>query len=139
MIVPVMLIVPPEEIAVVEVAKVKRGLRSDWRAALEEPVALWEGDALAEALELIEQLPESELMRCFAPGYGIRLHDASVARAEVLFCFNCHMALTIDLLDPQHRGVGATFDPDSDPARELFSRFRSCTRGWRWPRPRAER
>ena len=139
MIVPVILIVPPDEIALVEVAMVKPGWRPDWRGALEEPVALWDGDALSEALKLIERLPESEVMRCFAPGYGIRLHDDSVARAEVLFCFQCHRALMIDLLNPRHKGVGATFDPDSDPAQELLSRFRSSAGRWRWPRLRAER
>lgn len=122
----VILIVPPDEIALVEVAKVKRGQRSDWRGALEEPVAIWDGDVLAEVLGLIEQLPETDLTRCFAPAFGLRIHDESVARAEVLFCFNCEIALMIDLIDPRRDG-GATFDSDSEPAQELLSRFRSCT------------
>jgi hypothetical protein len=126
MMVAVMLIVPPDEIALVEVAKVKRGVRSEWRGALEEPVAIWDGDALAEALGLIERLPESELTRCFDPGFGLRVHDESVARAEVLFCFKCDMALMIDLIDPR-RDWGATFDSESEPAQELLSLFRSCT------------
>jgi hypothetical protein len=126
MLVPVLLIVPPDEIALAEVAKIKPGWRPDWRGALEEPAAIWDGEALSETLKLIERLPQSEVMRCFTPGYGIRLHDAAVARAEVLFCFHCHRALMIDLANPRHKGVGATFDPDSDPAQELLSRFRGC-------------
>lgn len=96
-------------------------------AELEEPVAIWDGDVLADVLRLIERPPESELTRCFAPGFGIRVHDESVARAEVLFCFKCDMALMIDPTDPRRREVGATFDSESRPARELLSHFRSCT------------
>lgn len=120
------LIVPPDEVALIEVAQVKGGYHSDWRGALDEPAALWDSASLTEALELIKQLPESEMMRCFTPGFGIRLHDESTARAEVLFCFHCHNALMIDLANPQRRQVWATFDPDCAPARELLSRFRSC-------------
>jgi len=126
MMMAVMLIVPPDEIALVEVAKVKRGVRLDWRDALEESVAIWDGDVLADVLGLIERLPASDLTRCFVPGFAIRVHDQSVARAEVLFCFKCDMALMIDLIDPR-RDWGATFDSESEPARELLSRFRSCT------------
>ena len=122
---PVILIVPPAEVALVEVAQVERGWRSDWRGALEEPAAILDGALLAEVLDLIGQLPESEMMRCFTPGFGIRLHDESVARVEVLFCFHCHNALMIDLASPKRGEVWATFDPDSAPARELLSRFRS--------------
>jgi len=123
------LIIPRAEVTIAEVARVKRGWRSDWRGALEEPAAFWEGDVLAEALGLIDQLPESELMRCFSPGFGMRLHDESTARLEILFCFHCHIALMIDLVAPGRGQVGATFDPDSDPARELLSRFRRCAPG----------
>jgi hypothetical protein len=119
------LIVPHADITLVEVAQVKREARPDWRDALEEPLALWDGPRLAEVLRLIEQLPESEPMRCFSPGFGMRIHDKSDARAEVLFCFHCHIALMIDLHNPQNRHTGATFDPDSEPARELLARFRS--------------
>ncbi|MBS2963735.1 hypothetical protein KGA66_11795 [Actinocrinis puniceicyclus] len=92
-------------------------------------MTLWEGAALAEVLGLIEQLPESGGMRCFTPRFGIRLHDASVARAEVYFCFHCHWAVMVDLLNPGRREVWETFDPDSDPARELLHRFRSRVAG----------
>jgi hypothetical protein len=126
------LIVPPDEISLVEVAKVKSGWRPDWRDALKKPAALWDGDALSDALSLIERIPQGRAMRCFNPGYGIRLHDDSVARAEVLFCFNCHSALMIDLLNPQ-RTKHPAFDPHSEPAQELLSRFRNCTGRWRWP------
>jgi hypothetical protein len=130
------LIVPSEEVALIEVAEVKRGRRSDWRDALEEPIALWDGKAAAEALELIGRLPEDDLYRCFAPGFGVRLHDEKVARAEVLFCFHCHMALMIDLPD-RSRDAGATFDAESDPARELLARFqeaRAAAGAWTMPR-----
>lgn len=120
------LIVPAAEVALIEVAQVKRGWRSDWRDALEEPIGLWDGSDVAEALQLIEQLPESDVYRCFMPGFGLRLHDAETARAEVLFCFHCHLALMIDLRDPSLRDVGETFDADSDPGRELLSRFQRC-------------
>lgn len=139
MIVAVILIVPPDEVALIEVAKVKPEWRPDWRGALEEPVKLWDGDELSRALKLIEQLPKSQAKRCFLPGYGIRLHDESVARAEVLFCFQCHRALMIDLLNSRHNGVSATFDPASDPAQELLSRFHSCAGRRRWSMFRAER
>jgi len=122
----VILIVPHDDIALIEVARVKRGIRSDWRDALEEPIALWDGPELAEALRLIEQMPEGELMRCFTPGFGIRIHDKSDLRAEVLFCFHCEMALMIDLKNPQSTQTGASFDPDSEPARDLLSRFRNA-------------
>jgi hypothetical protein len=125
----VILIAPPEEIALIEVAQVMRDCSADWRGALKEPVALWDGALMAEALELIEQLPDSEMMRCFTPGFGIRLHDRSAARVEVLFCFHCHNALMIDLANPQLKHVWATFDPASAPARELLFRFRNCTTG----------
>lgn len=120
------LIVPTAEVALIEVAKVKRGWRSDWRDALEEPIALWDGNDVAETLELIERLPEDELYRCFTPGFGVRLHDEKAARAEVLFCFHCHMALMIDLQD-RSRDMGETFDADSDPARELLARFQAVS------------
>jgi hypothetical protein len=120
------LIVPVKEVALIEVARVKRGWRSDWRDALEEPIGLWEGSDVAETLLLIEQLPESDVYRCFMPGFGLRLHDVQTARAEVLFCFRCHMALMIDLRNPSRRDVGETFDAESDPGRELLSRFQGC-------------
>ena len=123
----VILIVPHNEIMLMEVAQVKRGRPPDWRDALEEPVALWDGAELAEVLGLIERLPESEPMRCFSPGFGIRVYVGSDARAEVLFCFQCHIALTIDLKDPQSGHTGMTFDPDSEPARDLLSWFRGVS------------
>ena len=120
------LIVPVDEVVLIEVARVKRDARPDWRDALEEPVALWDGSDVAEAVDLIERLPESDSYRCFTPGFGVRLHDESAARAEVLFCFHCHLALMIDLRNPARRHVGETFDAESDPARELLSRFQRC-------------
>jgi hypothetical protein len=123
---PVILIVPSNEVALIEVARVKRDMEPHWHRALEEPGAILDGATLAEVLELIERLPESETMRCFTPGFGIRVHDKSEARAEVLFCFHCHNALMIDLANPKQRQVWASFDPDSAPARELLSRFQNC-------------
>lgn len=121
-----MLTVPHADVALLEVAAVKRGARSDWRDALEEPVTLWDGPNLAEALQLIERLPESELFRCFTPAFGLRAHDKRAARMEVLFCFKCHMALMIDLSDAGRRQTWTTFDGDSGPARELLYRFRTA-------------
>lgn len=120
-------IVSSQDVALVEVAAVKRGWSSDWRDALEEPFALWDGGDVAEALRLMAEIPESDLYRCFSPGFGIRLHDATVARAEVLFCFQCHRALILDLRKPSRHAVSATFDPESVPARDLLARFRGAS------------
>lgn len=105
----------------------KRGWRSNWRDALEEPLALWDRSEAAVALDLIEQLPGSDLFRCFTPGYGLRLHDEKTALAEVLFCFRCHRALMIDLRGAGRGPVGETFDADSDLAHELLTRFQRCS------------
>lgn len=117
------LIVPADEVVLIEVAKVKVSWAKDWRGSLAEPTALWEGAAVAEALHMIERLPASKVYRCFTPGFGIRLHSETSALAEVLFCFHCHNSLTLDLRYPEGRQVYETFNADSDPGRTLLARF----------------
>lgn len=122
------LIVPADEVVLIEVAKVKVSWAEDWRDALDEPAALWDGADVVEALDLIERLPGSTVYRCFTPGFGIRLHGETSALAQVLFCFHCHNALTIDLRERAGRQAHETFDADSEPGRALLERFQRA-----WP------
>jgi hypothetical protein len=126
------LIVPAEEVALIEVARVKRGSQSPWRDVLEKPVALWDGIRMAEVLHLIERMPAGMPKRCFNPGFGLRLHDQQSARAEVLFCFHCHSVRMIDLQDLSRSNVAEAFDAGSDPARELLARLQGAKRRGRW-------
>ncbi|MEW2494788.1 hypothetical protein AB0942_14810 [Streptomyces nodosus] len=94
-----------------------------------DDVAIWEAAQVSDALTLISSAPDSELHRCFTPGWGIRAHGTTDLLFQIAFCFHCHGAR---LWGP---GVSAEldrihgFDPDSPPALELLQRFRGSAPG----------
>ncbi|MEU9913703.1 hypothetical protein [Streptomyces sp. NPDC051001] len=57
-----------------------------------DEVAIWEAARVTETLKSVGALPDSPLMRCFFPGWGIRAHSASGLLFQVAFCFQCHGA-----------------------------------------------
>ncbi|MFD7975520.1 hypothetical protein [Streptomyces sp. NPDC059071] len=113
----------PELIEVVRITDPVRHLTSGDLSG--DTVAIWAGDEIREALDLITDLPGDELYRCFLPGWGIRAHSATDQLFEVAFCFRCHGARVWgpDVTAEQRR---QTFDAQSPAARELLRRFRAC-------------
>ncbi|WP_030739238.1 hypothetical protein [Streptomyces sp. NRRL F-2890] len=94
-----------------------------------DDVAIWEAAQISGALTLIGSVPDSELSRCFIPGWGIRAHSATHLIFQIAFCFQCHGARlwgqeVPDELDGIHGS-----DPDSPPALELLQQFRGSTPG----------
>ncbi|GAA0657444.1 hypothetical protein GCM10010193_05150 [Kitasatospora atroaurantiaca] len=86
-----------------------------------ERVGLW--DDAQEVLALIRDIPASEPMRCFSPGYAIRAHAADGKRLfDIAFCFRCHRAVFYGPDAPAE--ASQTMDPTSAPALELLRRFR---------------
>jgi hypothetical protein len=113
-----------DEIDVVAVAFDKDRDWSRWTTVPGDTVGTVGGDLVAKVLGLVEALPESEPMRCFVPGYAVRLRRGPRTVAEVAFCFDCHNAKGLPSdLSPQ-TPTWFTFDPDSEPAQELLRLFR---------------
>ncbi|MFJ8085220.1 hypothetical protein ACIQ6Y_31940 [Streptomyces sp. NPDC096205] len=94
-----------------------------------DEVAVWSGTQLDRALALISDLPGSDLMRCFFPGWGVRVRSTTELLFQMAFCYKCH---GVRLWGPQvpsgQVGLHA-FDPDSTPARELLRGFREAGSG----------
>ncbi|MET9612328.1 hypothetical protein [Kitasatospora indigofera] len=92
-----------------------------------ETVDRWE-DA-QEVLGLVSALPVGPAMRCFVPGFGIRVHAApgclfeGQVLFEIAFCFSCRWAFFLGAAVTQDIATQA-FDTTSAPARELLRRFR---------------
>lgn len=81
-----------------------------------------------QVLELIADLPGSELYRCFLPGWGIRARSATEELFEVAFCFRCHRA---DVWGPDlpAEQQGQTFNAESPADLALPGQFRSSLPG----------
>ncbi|MFD3655255.1 hypothetical protein [Streptomyces sp. NPDC058620] len=94
-----------------------------------DDVAIWESALVKEALALISSAPDSELHRCFIPGWGIRAHSATDLVFQIAFCFQCHGARLWGPGVPAELDGIHGFDPDSSPALELLERFRGSTPG----------
>jgi hypothetical protein len=73
----------------------------------------------------VAALPEAEQMRCFVPGFAVRLRSGAVVLAEVAFCFRCRNAMGVPSEHSPKAPGWFTFDPDSEPAQELLGRFRA--------------
>ncbi|MFF4576538.1 hypothetical protein, partial [Streptomyces sp. NPDC001410] len=82
-----------------------------------------------DVLTLISSAPDSELYRCFIPGWGIRAHSATDLLFQIAFCFQCHGARLWGPGVPAELDGIHGFDPDSPPALELLQRFRGSTPG----------
>ncbi|MFF4350374.1 hypothetical protein [Streptomyces sp. NPDC001530] len=94
-----------------------------------DDVAFWEAAQVSDALTLISSVPDSELHRCFIPGWGIRAHSGTDLLFQIAFCFQCHGArLWGPGVPAESEGIHG-LDPASAPALELLQRFRSSTPG----------
>ncbi|EOD69635.1 hypothetical protein [Amycolatopsis vancoresmycina] len=82
-------------------------------------------DAVAIA-QLVADLPDDEMMRCFNPVYALELHGAAGLLAEIAFCFRCHNARIA--LPGQDRAELIGFDPGSAAGQELLARFKAADR-----------
>ncbi|MFE7619132.1 hypothetical protein [Streptomyces sp. NPDC057496] len=91
-----------------------------------DEVALWAAPRTDRILALIGDLPDSELHRCFFPGWGIRVHGADGLLFRLAFCFDCHGIRLWGPGVPDGQEGLHGFDPDSAPARELLQRFRDA-------------
>jgi hypothetical protein len=114
-------------VCLIEVVRITDPMRAyDAGSVVGEDVAIWGEEHARQVLDLISGLPDSEMHRCFVPGYGIRAHSPTEVLFEIAFCFRCHGALlTGPLVPSQLRGI-QTFEPDSPSGRELLDRFRAC-------------
>ncbi|MER6953880.1 hypothetical protein [Streptomyces sp. NPDC000618] len=103
-----------------------------------EAVEVWAGDEVREALALIRALPDSARYRCFVPGWGIRLYDATDPDPlfEIAFCFRCNGARVLGRDVPAELRV-QDFEAESAAGRELLRRFRACVSDGRAPGGRA--
>ncbi|MEU5888271.1 hypothetical protein ABZ835_15745 [Streptomyces sp. NPDC047461] len=91
-----------------------------------DEVAIWEAARVTETLESVGALPDSPLMRCFFPGWGIRAHSAAGLLFQVAFCFQCHGARLWGPSVPDELDTIHGFDADSMGARGLLARFRAA-------------
>ncbi|MEV4975372.1 hypothetical protein [Streptomyces scopuliridis] len=94
-----------------------------------DDVAIWEAAQVCDALMLISSVPDSELRRCFIPGWGIRAHSATDLLFQIAFCFQCHGARLWGPDVPGELDGIRGFDPGSPPALELLQRFRGSRPG----------
>jgi hypothetical protein len=97
---------------------------SGWKAVPGEVVGTWDGESVVTVLGLVAALPEAEQMRCFVPGYAIRLRRGPLTLAEVAFCFRCRNALGLPSAHSPQTPTWFTFNPDSEPARQLLRLFK---------------
>jgi hypothetical protein len=91
-------IAAPHDVEEIDVIAVDRGRDRDWSHWTSVPgdvVGTWTGEEVEAVLDLVAALPEAEPMRCFVPGFGVRLRRGPVVLAEVAFCFRCHNAMGI--------------------------------------------
>lgn len=105
------MMLPPvhEKTELIEVVRITDPLRHYGAEDLVgDDVAIWEAAQVGETLTLIGSMPDSELYRCFNPGWGVRLWGPGV---------------------PGELTGIHTFDPDSPPALELLQRFRDSAPG----------
>lgn len=130
----VRMMLPPaqEKTELIEVVRITDPMRHLSAANLVgDDVAIWEAAQVSNALTLISSAPDSELHRCFIPGWGIRAHSATDLLFQIAFCFQCHGARLWGPDVPAELDGIHGFDPDSSPALELLQRFRSSTPGRR--------
>lgn len=113
------------DIDVIEVAP--ESIRGwDGRTAIRGVVThAWRGEQVNTVLGLVSALPEAEQMRCFVPRYAIRLRSGTTVIAEIAFCFRCRNGRAISFQPDFVVSEWFTFDPDSQPARQLLSLFRT--------------
>lgn len=95
----------------------------DWVSIPGEVLGVWDGEDAAATAELISDLPDGELMRCFLPRYGVRAHGAEGVLFELAFCFRCNGVLT--LLPGRAEHELDPFDAESAPARRLLEKFKA--------------
>jgi hypothetical protein len=65
-------------------------------------------------------------MRCFRPGYAIRLRSGPIVLAEVAFCFSCRNAAGASFQPDFQVPAWFAFDPRSAPAQQLLHLFRAA-------------
>ncbi|MET8567674.1 hypothetical protein [Streptomyces sp. NPDC004783] len=94
-----------------------------------DEVAVWEGPRLESAFALIDELPGSDLRRCFFPGWGVRVHSAAGLLFQLAFCFECHGVRLWGPDVPAGQEELHGFDADSAHARELLRQFREAGSG----------
>lgn len=86
--------------------------------------ALWEGEKVSRAMELVRALPDGELARCFTPRFGFRVHGPERLLFEIAFCFSCDRALLWGEGLPS-RMRGQLFDGEDPAAQALLADFRA--------------
>ncbi|MEV6829435.1 hypothetical protein [Amycolatopsis sp. NPDC051102] len=82
-------------------------------------------DAVA-LVQLVADLPDDGMMRCFNPVYALEAHGAAGLLAEVAFCFRCHNALVAVPGGGRRELFG--FDPGSAAGQALLARFKAVDR-----------
>ncbi|MFB7012648.1 MULTISPECIES: hypothetical protein [unclassified Streptomyces] len=91
-------------------------------------VAHWAGTEAADALTLIEDLPDSEQhRRGFSPGWSIRAYEDSLDLAlfEAAFCFRRHEVRMHGTAVPPAMTT-QFFGADTPPAQTLLALFRAA-------------
>ncbi|MGM9463189.1 hypothetical protein [Streptomyces murinus] len=126
------MMLPPvhEKTELIEVVRITDPLRHYGAEDLVgDDVAIWEAAQVGETLTLIGSMPDSELYRCFNPGWGVRAHGVTGPLFQIAFCFQCHGARLWGPGVPGELTGIHTFDPDSPPALELLQQFRDSAPG----------
>ncbi|MBB4795520.1 hypothetical protein BJY54_006132 [Streptomyces nodosus] len=126
------MMLPPvqERTELIEVVRITDPMRHIGASDLVgDDVAIWQAAQVSDALTLISSAPDSELHRCFTPGWGIRAHSATDLLFQIAFCFHCHGARLWGPGVPAELDRIHGFDPDSPPALELLQRFRGSAPG----------
>ncbi len=123
------MMLPPvqENTKLIEVVRITDPMRHLSAADLVgDEVAIWTGLQVGAVLTLISAAPDSELHRCFIPGWGIRAHNGTDLLFHIAFCFQCHGARLWGPGVPAELVGIHGFAPDSPQAVELLQRFRGC-------------
>jgi hypothetical protein len=80
-------------------------------------------DAVA-IVQLVADLPDDGMMRCFSPVYGLEVHGAAGLLVKLAFCFRCHNAGVAVPGGDRRELIG--FDPASPAGQELLARFKAA-------------
>ena len=114
----------PADVHRVELLRVSTDREGD--VVRRDPLAAVSGADAAAIAQLVADLPDGEIKRCFNPVYGLEVRGAAGVLVEIAFCFRCHSALVAVPGGDRSEFLG--FDPGSAAGRELLARFKAADR-----------
>lgn len=84
------------------------------------------GPGAVAIAQLVADLPDGGMKRCFNAVYALELHGTAGLLAEIAFCFRCHNALVA--VPGRDRAELPGIDTGSAAGQELLARFKAADR-----------